>query len=253
MDSSNTGFSSVELADTALWRLLVDVSQRGLNACLQPVEDEDDRRVQLVSQTWEGDAQPLLTRIENAVYDNPRMLDDYATRVSVGTRRYLLYPKETLTEGDIEDAFTEVYPCQPEDIMTDDLGDIVCAYTLTPGLPAFLRRTLPGSRVNCHITEAIRRRREEPGDMTRVYVEIRPGECDILAFDGTEILSVSTQGWDTPDDIAYRVALLIQAYGLQPDAVEVRLGGDREPRAAAAATLRKFLKFVTLDNADNQR
>lgn len=255
-DHTNAMFSAADLADTGQWRLLVYISDAGLTACLRHVNPQAAPAAKLTDMRWTDDGRSLLEKIENAVYDNPRLLDDYATEIIIQTPKALFVPTGALDEPGSETDFMErVYPASGDDIFTDGLqlrdhtptGES-CIYTLTPGLQSFLQRTLPGSKVSCHLSVLIDKYRQQTSELTRIYVDIRRGEADIIALNGTQLLSASVHEWQESPDIAYRVLLLMKSYGLTTDGVEVRLGGLPETKTELAALLRKMIGYVVYNH-----
>ena len=53
--------------------------------------------------------------------------------------------------------YNKVYKAEETDVLCDTVNGMCCLYTLCPGLPAFLRRTLSGARVSCHLSVLARR------------------------------------------------------------------------------------------------
>ncbi|MCM1377399.1 MAG: DUF3822 family protein [Clostridium sp.] len=250
----NDGFDRrmVDYRDTGLWRLTIEVSGRGMSACLTTQTSGSKQTEVLFRSTWENTEPSLLAKIEDAVYDHPRLLDDYATEIIVETPKSIFVPDIYLEEiGSEADLLGAVYPAESEDIFTDNLTDrqgkpttYNCVYTLTPGLPAFLRRTLPGAKTRCQLSILAEKFRNQTSEMPRIYADIRNSEVDIIAFNGTQLLSSATSPWEAPSDIAYRIMLLIKSYELPSDGVEVRLSGITEAKTETAGILRKILGYV---------
>lgn len=245
MESKNRHFSPIDLADTGQWRLVLLVSESGMSAYLRHNELIGEPPLTLFSKNWEPDTASLLKKIEDCVYDNPRLLDDYATEVVVETPKAIFVPASVIEEGAEEDElFNNVYSAESEDIITDSIDDVCCIYSLAPGLPAFLRRTLPGAKIRHHLSVLVERLRNQTSEMPRIYADIREKEADILIFKGKSLLSASTHCWMAPADIAYRILLAMQSYGLKSENVEVRISGLAEEKSELAGILRKILSYV---------
>lgn len=121
-----------------------------------------------------------------------------------------------------------------------------CLYTLCPGLPAFLRRTLSGARVSCHLSVLARRFMSRGSEMPRVYADIRQGEVDFVVLDDRRMLLASTQRWHDRMDIAYHVLNMMDVYGLNPANTQVSLSGEREIKQSLVKTLREQISYVML-------
>lgn len=246
MDIQNNFYNPVDLADTGMWRLILVVSPTGMQACLRHAENENAPLVPLFSKEWPADDSPLLPKIENTVYDNPRLLDDYATDIIIQTPYTLQIPSDLIEENDgIEEKYlSRIYPVEPDDIFTDNNGPETCVYSLAKGLPAFLRRTIPGSRVRSHLSLLINKFRNQTSELKRIYVDIRKEYADIIAFDGKNLISASSQPWQESTDIAYLIFRLMKAYDLTADRVEVRLSGIKDIKSEIASLLREHLSYV---------
>lgn len=237
-------YSPVDLADTGMWRLLLYVKANGMSACLQHIEDRNALPVVLFDTEWDTSSD-LLSNIENSIYDNPRLFDDYATEIIIESPHTIFVPTDFIDEpGREEEYFNEVYSADAEDIFSDIIGEEVALFSLGEGISSFLQRTLPGAKIRSHLAVLINRMRNHTAEVPRIYADIRNNEVDILAFDGTSLLSASVQKWEAPDDIAYRILLLMQAYSLRPDAIEVRISGLPDIKTPLVDTLRKMLSFV---------
>ena len=247
-DTEYGGYALPDLSDTGQWRLVVSVAADGVSAALRAVDEAGTRPLLLFRESWTPEESSLLHRIETAVYDHPRLLDDFATEIVVTTSRALWVPAESLdTEGAEEELFTCVYPASPEDIHVDVQQDMACLYTLVPGLSGFLSRTMPGARIRSHQTLLHERFSRQASGTPRLYADIRDGEADFMAFDGRQLLCAATAPWRAPADAGYRLFLMADTYGLDISASEVHLSGRPEARSELAAMLRKTGVVVMID------
>ncbi|MDE6531934.1 MAG: DUF3822 family protein [Muribaculaceae bacterium] len=222
--------TAADYADTGQWRLIVKIWPTGISAHLENTIHRDVELQELFTTTWEGEAGNILEHIENAVYDHPRVLDDFSARIVVYDRKTLFMPTELLTEteGTEEGFYTTVYDSESSDVMCDSDGDITAAFSLAPGLKGFLSRTFPGARIDCNLMRKVRRFRRE-GDGKRLHVWLRPGECDCVLLDGTSLLSASTHSWNSGYDILYHAFNLLDVYGVETQDTKVLFGGVNPP------------------------
>ena len=250
MSDSNT-YQAVRIGDIADWRLIATLSRDGMTAYLKNTENPTEGVVTLFSEKWDAEGADLLHKIESAVYDHPQILDDFTADIAVVAPKSMWIPTHILDEDEEDvvagsDMFRAVYPVEEEDVMTDELGDMSCLYTLAPGLPAFIQRTFAGARVRCHFSVLAERFRERGADIPRVYCDIREGEADFLAFDGRKMLMAATHRWTAPADIKYHVFNILAVYGLDPASVQVSLSGLKEVKTDLMKDLRKDVAFVML-------
>ena len=246
-ESESSTYQAVRIGDTAEWRLIVMISERGMAAWLKH-QNPTTELVTLFDERWTPDSDSLLSKIEAAVYDHPQVLDDFSANIAIVAPKALWVPTE-LAEADEDDGvgyYTRIYPAQEADVMTDEAGEATCMYTLTSGLNAFLKRTFPGAQVENHLSIMRRRFRERGDEMPRVYVDIREGEADYVVFDNTRFIMAATHPWHSPTDIEYHLFNIMDVYGLEPSKTQVSLSGLRDLKTDLMTELRKSLKYVML-------
>ena len=224
------------------------ISAKGIEAYLRNVENPMEEVQTLFRTEWNSEDADLLEKIENAIYDHPQLLDDFATDIAIETSKALWAP-EPVIEGEDDPAckiFTTVFAANEEDIMRDYLDGKVCLYTLVPGLQAFLQRTFAGARVRCHQSVLVKRFENRQADMPRIYVDLRKGEADFIAFDGKRLLMAVTHEWHAVEDVRYHIFNLLDIYGLNPAETQVSVSGLREPKGELIQSLREEVAYVMM-------
>lgn len=218
-----TTLTVADFADTGQWRLIVEIHLSEMKALLENTLHTDIGAQQLFSVRWEADRDTLLRHIENAVYDNPRVLDDFSARIILFDRHTLFVPTSVVAdaEGMEEEIYTSLYPeTDPADIMMETDADVTALYAMAPGLKGFLNRTFPGARVVSNLMEGVMRGRRK-GRGLRMTVTEREREADFILLDGDSLISASTHSVTCDDDVIYHAYNIMQAYGYEPDAVSV--------------------------------
>lgn len=247
MTEDITTYKGVRIDDTAEWRLVIYISETGMSAYLKNIENPLEPVAVLFEEQWSRDESALLRHIESAVYDHPQLLDEFSTEIVVCSPRAMWVPEEYAGDYcDTADIYNKVYKAEEADIMSDTLNGMCCLYTLVPGLPAFLRRTLSGARVSCHLTVLARRFMSRGGEMPRIYVDIREGEADFVALDDRSMLLSSTHEWHDKMDIAYHILNLMDVYGLDRNNTQVSLSGVRDVKQELVKTLREHISYVMM-------
>lgn len=218
--------TAADFADTGQWRLLLNIGYGGLEAYLENTLHPEIELQELCKVKWQTDNEAkfrnatLCKNIEEAVYNNPRLLDDFATRIVIYDPRTLFLPKELAEEsaGSEEQLYKKIYKAETKDIMFDSDMDLTAVWCPAPGVKSFLMRTFPGARITCHLMEKlkeVRKRVREKGIKTgtRFLVkDIRNAEVDFLLMDGENLLSASTHKFTTQNDIYSLEENLRKAY-----------------------------------------
>lgn len=243
---------TINISDTGQWRLIAYIGGKGIGAWLKSTEDPTLPVAELFAAQWEADPDGLLANIENAVYDHPRILDDFSADIILETGKALWVPRPELIEPDCEPEemcdrwFGALWPEHETDYITDEYDDMLCLHMLAPGLKSFIARTFPGARVQCHQTVLVRNLAGRAADDPRMYLDIRDGVVDILLFSGRNLLSSSTHSWESETDIMWHAFNLLEVYGVNPRKAQICLSGDRRVRESLARSMRQYLGFVML-------
>ena len=154
--------TAADFADTGQWRLFLKIGIKGLEGYLENTEHPEIGPQPLCNVEWELNRDKLRQNIEDAVYGNPRLLDDFATRVILYDPRTLFIPTAVADEavGAEEELYKKVYAAENADIMTDRDRDLTAAWSLAPGVKSFLMRTFPGARITCNLMDSVRELRK---------------------------------------------------------------------------------------------
>lgn len=187
-----------------------------MEAVLENMLHPEAEEQQLCSMVWSPDRNMLCKNLEEAVYSNPRLLDDFATRIIIYDIRTLFVPTEEAEKkaGGEEELYRVVYEAEPRDIMSDRFGDITAVWSQATGIKSFLNRTFPGARITCNLMEKVRGliSNLEEGEEKVISEDIRQGEVDLILTQGLKLLSASTHAWEKPEDIDHLKKKLMEAY-----------------------------------------
>lgn len=221
-------FSMRMVTDTGQWRLVLDIASRRLSAWLRQLDDPDAPMYSVADCRWNDD--DVLANVENAVYDNPAVLDDFEADVVVTTPRYIFLPAVMdADEALCRSAFSRVFgETAPEDVMIKRGADRTCVFMLAEGLRSFLGRTLAGSRVTCaaaRLADFWQKRAPQKG--TALFADCRGGDIDVAVFtDGRLMLSARREKVGESVNAFYFVMNFISAAGATPADTQVILSGD---------------------------
>lgn len=253
MKGATSDFISANFTDTGQWKLIVYVSAHGICALLKNTELPELPPVTLLSRSWSCPVADVLPNIEAAVYDNPRMLDDYATEIIVCTPKALWIPSALMEDEEFDPRwFSAVYPAADEDISMEYGSMESVLFSLVPGLNSFLRRTLPGCRVSSHLSvlKSLFRRLSplvEPSPASgTVFVNVREGEADFFVFKDRRFFCGAVHPWSTHSDIAYFVTLVAEANALELRSLNLNVVADGATASGVAACLEPYVASISL-------
>ena len=239
-----------DMLDTGQWHLAVDISRYGFGAWLLPDESLGTSPRVIIRTNWQPSDERLLERIEDTVYDNPTVLDDYSADIIVESDRQLWLPASLYpTDDDCADAYISVYGGDILDVMVNDLGNEKCAFMLTPGLKSFMQRSFPGARIWSQ-QALLREASSQPHESFKCLLDIRPYSFDLNLSRRGELLSVSTHLWKTDTDISYVLLNILQTYEAPTPETEIVFSGVREVRQSLGKTLQPYFKTISQKNHD---
>lgn len=241
-----------DYADTGQWLLAVRLSRSGIRAELTSRLHPDAPPRVLLDRTWGNPEEDLLEKIENAVYDNPSVLDDYAADIIVETSATLFVPNEWTgnDENDPEKFFNEVFSTPESEVMKDEGEDMTAFYFLTTGLKSFLARTFPGARISSHLGRLVASSRRGAPGTVRLHAVIRKSEVDLVLFSGDRLVSASSQPWKESTDIAYRLLNLLDVYKFNGPETEIHIRSNVEEEGEKLARFTKKY-FHTVSTTDS--
>ncbi len=239
-----------DILDTGQWHLAVDISKHGFGAWLLPDESLGATPRVIINTAWQPSEEGLLTRIEDAVYDNPTVLDDYSADIIVESDRQLWLPESLYqTDEDCADAYVSVYGGDILDVMVNELGKEKCAFMLTPGLKSFMQRSFPGARIWSQ-QALLKDASQQPHEAFKCLIDIRQSSFDIILLCRNELLSASTHLWKTEADIGYTLLNILQTYDAPSPETEIVFSGIREVRQSVGKILQPYFKSISQKSHD---
>ena len=232
-----TVLTASDFADTGQWRLLIRIFQDGINAYLENTHYDDVAPQLLFEEKWEDEAD-LLKKIETAVYQNPRVLDDFAAKIIVYDIKTLFVPSSIIDEeeGKEEEIYSYIYESEPEDIFSDKDREITALYNPGKGIKSFVLRTFPGARITSNLMEKVRSlRKDNSKDILHIFK--RGEQTDFILLNKENLVSASTHERYLDEDILFIGLNLINVYGMNSKEIDLSWHG-RKPETE---DLKKFL------------
>lgn len=239
----------MDFSDHKVWRLILTVGMHDLRA----VFIDSTRRVAVpyVTRRWQGPLQDSLRALEDAVYEDTLLLDDYDTTVLLRPAATLLVPPDWAAERtpeELEEAMSRLDPTEEKDIWQEPMGEAVALYSTPTGIRDFLGRTFPTEDVRHALRPMVEhftpRAAREGGD--KMWAHLGDGRMDICAYRDGRLLEASTHRFDAPMDAAYTLLMAWRTLGMNAEQGELRLSATPEARAVVLPPLRRHIKYVGL-------
>lgn len=238
--------TAADLADTGQWRLIIYVSETGMRAYLTGSSGNNLPVGLLFSESWEADPDELLHDIENAVYDHPRVLDDFAADIILATDK-VMWVEPTIADSDSTDElFTSVFRGMEGEAHMDDSADPVAMFAMVKGLKSFLNRTFPGARVRSHLAVELSM---IPGIMSEgvnMWIDVRKDKADFLFMDSGKLLAGVSHDWAFAEDIIYYLFLILDVFSIPAGTVKVHVLADCKVFGALEEGLEDMVESVAV-------
>lgn len=252
MDRGNSTYSN--FADTGQWKLILSISGNEISAFLKNLTEPKALPLLLFRNLRSDTETELLQFVETAVYDNPRILDDFATQIVITSPRALWIPADFVDEDEFDPAlYTCVYKVDDEDIFSDSDEEEVCLYSLVPGLKSFINRTLPGCRVTSHlfVLKSLYLKRLSTEDVNHsdsegfsFFVDVREGFADIFLFRRNTFFCGASHLWKEVSDIAYKIMLMADAYSVKSKEACLNFSGNLTTARNAGQMVQDFFGSI---------
>ena len=235
------------IRDSRLWNLYLAPGKDSIDIMAYcPLEDHS---LFVDTQPLDTGASSRVSAIEEVVYDNPLLLNDFkqVTIVSRSDARALL-PRDTAADPDLAaDIADELTGSTSGELIVDDLPllDVSLCHFIDSDTCNFLRRTFSGVKF-IHRLSALTRywhgTHRGAGSMTS-HVNLRRNSLDIVLYNGDKLLLANTYEWVEPADALYFIVATRTAFGIDHRAAVV-LSGDRNVREELMPLLRRYLPTV---------
>ncbi len=240
------------ISDPRRYNMALRISDTRLDILLrQSVPDENliYSAVTLDTSTTES----LSRALEEAVYDNPALLGDFAgISVIIESARYTVVPDVIGSFGDdfMDTASDILLPADdvPTELLTTPIAETgaMSLMRVPSELTAFLRRTFNNPAIIHHMAPlaAYCLNAEKLAGARRMYANLRTDSLDIIAFDGTRLLMATTFGFRDTMDAVYYIMATRELLGLTAASNELLLAGNPELRGAVTPILRRYVPYV---------
>ena len=247
----NTPLNKELISDTSKWRLYLRIANNAADVMLyNPIEDNSliYRKISLDS----SDNETYFKSLENAVYDNPLLLSDFAKiSILVEDFCYLLIP-ECVTDTELQESlFAKAntgYSANDTEIIADDISQLHARmlFALPHKVVGFLRRAFVNPQIFHHQTPLLRyfadRRRH--GNNAKMFVHLREKSLDVMVYGNEGLRMANTFRFSNIDDAVYYILAIRQDMELNPEADELLISGDADLRRKITETLKKFITHV---------
>ncbi len=235
------------IIDTSMWNLLLKISDDALHVVLYSIVEDNS----LILRKFQFDptATSKLQALENIIYDNPLLLNEFRRiHCVVEPDHTMVIPAEVTDTDDRELIFKAIYPDFRGEIIAEDNGsrNSISLIGIPSELNGFLRRPFHNASVTGHLTSLCRyfTAKSANANNMKMMANIRPGSLDLIVLHGGALLAANTFSFTDPMDAVYYILACRQRLGLDQWSDELLLTGDQTIREAITPRLRTYLSRV---------
>ena len=244
-----TAYTATDFSDHAVWRLFLTLGIKELHDVFYDTLRK--RFVPYSSRVWQCDAADVLKNIEDAVYEDSLLLDDYDTSILIRPRATLLLPPGDVDMADgqaLAEAIGYVDAAKQKDVWAEPVGEAVAVYSTPKGVRDFLSRSFLTEDVHHVLKPVIEHKsakaRSEHGE--KMWVNLENGRLDVAAFRDGALLLANSWNFAYPADAAYYLLYAWDTLGMDRAGGEMRVSGHESVRREIMPMLRRYINYVGL-------
>ncbi|MCQ2288020.1 MAG: DUF3822 family protein [Muribaculaceae bacterium] len=238
--------TKINIQQPELWTLQMSLDSKTLDYILYTDAQEDS----LIMGSIELDtsAGKYLRQVENAVYDNPFLLDDYKeVRVIYNSPHFVLLPQE-YDEIEAQEVFDTHFPDSDGEMAMCSLKrcGVNIAFEIPKGVLGFMQRTFFTPPVFHHLHPLCEhyKRINDGSEIARMFINMSDSHMDMVVYQNGRMVLANSFDYRTPQDAAFFALHTWDSMGMDRLNDEVQLTGDKAQRDAIAPILRKYIGYV---------
>ena len=247
MSSLSSLTQDIEIQHPEQWTLIVRVGKSSVKFILYSNAEENS----LISRELplSVGAEDYLKALENCVYDNPVLLQDYKkVAVLVESSHFVLLPDEMVDDDAMHEVMDYMYADDGGDREVCSMidGKVSVAYTLNKGVVAFLRRTFYNPDIVHQLVPLVRYscEKSEKSSIAKMFVHIADDGMDVCVCRKGELLFANTFGYRSVDEAAYYILNVWQNLELDVYSDELQISSEKTVREQLMPQLRKYISYV---------
>ena len=223
--------------------LAIDIDDRSINCLFFDKEGHIQPSTQQIaldnSNSW-------LKALENAIYDNSDLLNEYKRVViTLHAQHFAIMPQELQHKAQqvLEASFSSI----EGEVMTCEGGALgtIIACDVPHGTTAFLKRTFASSTILHHLSPLCNYCCRAYGDDNAcLHINVQQNLAHLVATCKGELMMANTLPYRSLSDLAYYALSMWQQCGFDNATGKIQLTGDNEKRKELAQQLRQWVPFA---------
>lgn len=242
--SNQTG--SINIQQPEHWTLLLALrSEKLCYALFSPRQDNSLIAGELAIDASSG----YLTSLENVVYDNPVLLDDYGTvRILVDVPHFSLLPPDVVDEQQAEDLLRVMYAQVDVDVVLSAMPHcgVGLAFDVPADVLAFMQRTFNMAPVYHHLQPLCEHyaRFCKTSSVSRMFLNFHDNRMDMVVFKQSSLQMINSFEVRNANDASFMALHAWESLAMDVHSDELQLTGDKAIRDEVTQHLRQYVSYV---------
>lgn len=237
------------IADPSVWDLAIRIEADSLKVVLHCKAEQDS----LITRTIPLDpaAASHMKAVEDALYDNPLLLDDFRSVTWVSdSDKYVVIPADIDSADTREKIFRHTFPEFDGHLFEDTAGsdNALIIAGIDQGLYHFLKRSYYNLRL-IHILSPLSHyflnsASGYSGHNRAMLAHFRQGKIDLVATSGDGLLLANTFIYTDTMDAVYYILASFRQLGFDAHTDPIAICGEAECKDTATSALRQYIASV---------
>ncbi|MBQ1724244.1 MAG: DUF3822 family protein [Muribaculaceae bacterium] len=247
MSSLSNSTSDLHLSQPELWQFYLALMPRSIDFILYAPSQDDSLVVR--SLALDNSGGDYLKAVENVVYDNPVLLNDFhSVRVLIDAPHFVIVPPTVSDNDDLDALLRIAYPDAQGEAMLCRLPH--CGMGIVSEVPQgvlpFVQRTFNNPPVVHHLYPLCEHfeRLNAHSSIARMFVNLSPHRMDLVVYRQGRLELANTFNYRSMDDAAYFILHAYDSLKMNRLSDEIQLSGDRDVREQLTPLLRRFINYV---------
>lgn len=190
-----------------------------------------------------------LKAVQNAVYDNSLLLDDYGCmRILIDSPHFLLLPGDTQDEDEADQMMRTMFPELQGDTAVCALHGcgVNLAFEVSTDLLSFLQRTFVMPTIFHHLYPLCEHYVQfcKGSGVSRMFLNFHDNMMDMVVFDRGALNMANTFQIRNASDAAFMALHAWQSLSMDVHNDELQLTGDKLMRDEVTPLLRRYISYV---------
>ena len=237
----------IDIQHPEFWTLQLNLRSDAMQYSLHDVDEENSLIVGTIA--LDLSAGSYLKALENAVYDNPVLLDVYnKVRVMVESEHFAILPPQFGDEGDAREVLEASFPDAQGDLGVCSLPrcKVAIAFEMPEGVLGFLQRTFNMPAVFHHLYPLCEHYKghDDNRGVACMHLNLHHDFIDILIVKNHALAMANSFHCDNANDTIYYTLHAWNTFGLEASKDELLLTGSKELRDRITPALREYISYV---------